>query len=269
VSLTEPVGLYLRLIGAQLRSQMQYKVSFGLALVGSFLSCVTEFAAVLILFNRIPVLAGWSFAEVALLYGISGVCFRGAEMFAAAMDNFQVHIVLGTFDRVLVRPRGALFQVMSEDFALRRVGGVAQAAIVLVIATQVLGLEWTLDKLLVLTMALIAGSVIYFAIFVLGATFCFWTVQAKEATHVFTYGGDALASYPLDVYRGSIRRFFTFVVPLAFVNYEPALYLLGRPDPLGLPDAVRLLSPFAALAIAALARYGWQLGIRHYQSTGS
>ena len=104
---------------------------------------------------------------------------------------------------------------------------------------------------------------------VLGAAFCFWTVQAKEATHVFTYGGDGLASYPLDVYRGSVRRFFTFVVPLAFVNYEPALYLLGRPDPLGLPDAARLLSPVAALAMAGLARFGWQQGVRHYQSTGS
>ena len=105
--------------------------------------------------------------------------------------------------------------------------------------------------------------------FVLGATFCFWTVQAKEVTHVFTYGGDGVASYPLDIYRGSIRRFFTFVVPLAFVNYEPALFLLGRPDPLGLPAFARLLSPLAALIMALLARYAWRQGVQHYQSTGS
>ena len=265
----EPATLYLRLVRAQLRAQMQYKVSFLLALVGTFLMCVTEFGAVLVLFSRVPLLGGWSLAEVALLYGLSGVCFAAAELFAAALDNFQVHIVLGTFDRVLVRPRGALFQVMSEDVALRRVGRIAQAVVVLVIALQLLAIDWTVDKVAVLAVALVSGTIIYFAIFVLGAAFCFWTVQAKEATHVFTYGGDGLASYPLDVYRGSVRRFFTFVVPLAFVNYEPALYLLGRPDPLGLPDAARLLSPVAALAMAALARFGWQQGVRHYQSTGS
>jgi ABC-2 type transport system permease protein len=66
-----------------------------------------------------------------------------------------------------------------------------------------------------------------------------------------------------------VRRFFTFVVPLAFVSYEPALYLIGRPDPLGLPDMVRLLSPLAAVIMALLARYGWAQGVRHYQSTGS
>ncbi len=116
---------------------------------------------------------------------------------------------------------------------------------------------------------MLSGTVIYFAIFVLGATFCFWTVQAKEVTHVVTYGGDAVASYPLDIFRGSVRRLFTFVVPLAFVNYEPALFLLGRADPLGVPDSVRLLSPLAALIMALLARYAWRQGVLHYQSTGS
>ena len=265
----ETVGLYRRLIAAQLRGQMQYKVSFGLGAVGSFLSCVTEFGVVLVVFNRIPLLVGWSVAEVALLYGISGVCFALAELFAAALDNFQVHILLGTFDRVLVRPRSALMQVMSEDFALRRIGRIAQSALILAIATQLLQIDWTTDKIAVLAMAVVCGTMIYFAIFVLGATFCFWSVQAKEATHVVTYGGDALASWPLDIYRGSVRRFFTFVVPLAFVNYEPALFLLGKADPLGLPDAARLFSPVAAVVMTVLARYGWQLGIRHYQSTGS
>jgi len=265
----EPFALYLRLVGAQLRGQMQYKVSFVLSLIGSFLACVIEFGTVLVLFNRIQLLAGWALAEVALLYGLSGTCFAVAELFAAALDNFQEYIVRGTFDRVLVRPRGALFQVIAEDFALRRLGRIAQAALVLVIAFGLLGITWTIGKIVVLALALLSGTIIYFAIFVLGATFCFWTVQAKEVTHVFTYGGDGLASFPLDIYRGSVRRFFTFIVPLAFVNYEPALFLLGRPDPLGLPDQVRLLSPVAAIAMALLARLAWQQGIRHYQSTGT
>jgi ABC-2 type transport system permease protein len=265
----EPLMLYVRLVGAQLRSQMQYKVSFLLALIGSFLSCVTEFGVVLVLFSRIELLAGWALAEVALLYGLAGTCFAVAELFAAALDNFQVHIVRGTFDRFLVRPRGALLQVIAEDFALRRLGRVAQAAAILVIALGLLSITWTIDKVVVLALALLSGTIIYFAIFVLGATFCFWTVQAKEVTHVFTYGGDAVASYPLDIFRGSVRRFFTFVVPLAFVNYEPALFLLGRTDPLGLPAFVRVLSPLAALVMALVAGYAWRQGVLHYQSTGS
>jgi ABC-2 type transport system permease protein len=265
----ETFSLYLRLVGAQLRGQMQYKVSFLLALLGSFFINIIEFGVIVVLFTRIPTLAGWSLPEVGLLYGLSGTAFATAELFAAALDTFQQHIVRGTFDRVLVRPRGALLQVISEDFALRRIGRIGQGVLVLAIATSALGLDWTPDRSLTLGLTLASGTIIYFSIFVLGASFCFFTVQAKEATHVFTYGGDGLASYPFDIYRGSVRRFFTFVVPLAFVSYEPALYLLGRPDPLGLPDVARLLSPLAAIVMALLARYGWQQGVRHYQGTGS
>src|SRR5258708_28860920 len=125
---------------------MEYKVSFILALIGSFLACVTEFGVVVVLFLRVPALAGWSFTEVALLYGISGVCFAFAEIIAAALDNFQVHIVRGTFDPVPVPPRGALFQVIVDDFALRRVGRVAQAVLVLVLALQLLKVDWSLDR---------------------------------------------------------------------------------------------------------------------------
>lgn len=269
MDILEPVALYIRLIGAQLRSQMQYKVSFLLALFGSFLVNAAEFGVVVVLFGRIPRLADWSLPEVALLYGLSGVSFALAEILAAALDNFQLHIVRGTFDRVLVRPRGALFQVIAEDFAFRRLGRVAQSGLVLAIATQLLAVAWTPNKLAMLSVALACGTIIYFAIFVLGAVFCFWTVQGKEATHVFTYGGDALASFPIDIYGGWLRRFFTFVVPLAFVNYYPALYLLDRPDPLGLPPVARLLSPVAAALMAGLAWYGWRAGVHRYQSTGS
>jgi len=265
----EPFRLYVRLIAAQLRSQMQYKVSFLLAFAGSFLVNIIEFGVVLILFQRIPHLVGWSLPEIALLYGLSATTFALAEAVASALDSFQTHIVQGTFDRILARPRGALFQVIGEDFALRRFGRVGQGIVVLVYGLQALDISWTWDRLVVLASALVCGTVIYFCIFVLGAAFCFWTVQGKEATHVFTCGGDGLAQYPLHICRGPVRRFFTFVVPLAFVNYEPVLYLLDRPDPLGLPDIARLASPLAALLMVGLATVGWQQGVRHYQSTGS
>jgi ABC-2 type transport system permease protein len=74
----ESLSLYRRLIAAQLRSQMQYKVSFLLALLGSFLLNLSEFGVIAIVFTRVPLLVGWSLGEVALLYGLSGVSFAVA-----------------------------------------------------------------------------------------------------------------------------------------------------------------------------------------------
>jgi ABC-2 type transport system permease protein len=61
----------------------------------------------------------------------------------------------------------------------------------------------------------------------------------------------------------------TFVVPVAFVNWYPALFILGRRDPFGLPAALQLSSPVAALVLCVLAAVAWRAGVRRYRSTGS
>ena len=261
--------LYLTLVGARVRGQMQYRVSFALSAFGQAFITIIEFGAIVVLFSRVPRIAGWSLWEVALLYALAETSFSSAEFVGSALDDFQLRVSQGTFDRVLVRPLGAFFQVLAEELALRRLGRVLQGILVLILALHNLALVWTPDKVLVLALGLASGMVIFFSIFVLAAAFCFWTVEGKEATHVFSYGGVTLADYPLDVYADWLRRFAIFVLPLAFVSYEPALYLLDRPDPLGLPGWLRLLSPLAALGLALLARLGWSVGVRHYQSTGS
>ncbi|MFN8637253.1 MAG: ABC-2 family transporter protein [Chloroflexota bacterium] len=74
---------------------------------------------------------------------------------------------------------------------------------------------------------------------------------------------------PLGGRSGGLRRFFTVIVPLAFVAYLPSLYILERPDPLGLPPVVQVCSPVVALAFLLAARDCWALGVRHYQGTWS
>jgi ABC-2 type transport system permease protein len=261
--------LYLRLIGARIRGQMQYRVSFLLALLSQFSATVIEFGAILVFFGRTPAIAGWTLWEVALLYAIAEISFATAEFVGSALDDFHTRIAQGTFDRVLTRPLGTFFQVLAEELALRRAGRILQGLIVLLLATHNASIVWSLDKLLVLGVALTAGIAIFFSIFVLAATFCFWTVEGKEATHIFSYGGVTLADYPLEIYADWLKRFVTFILPLGFVSYYPALYLLDRSDPLGLPEWTRLLSPLAALLLGGLAGAGWRLGVQHYQSTGT
>jgi ABC-2 type transport system permease protein len=66
-----------------------------------------------------------------------------------------------------------------------------------------------------------------------------------------------------------MRRFFTFVVPLACVSYVPVRGVLGGDGPPGSPRWFQYLAPaFGILFLsAALVLRKW--GIRHYTSTGS
>jgi ABC-2 type transport system permease protein len=87
--------------------------------------------------------------------------------------------------------------------------------------------------------------------------------------NAFTYGGQHLAQYPIDVMGRYLRGFFTFVVPLAFVAYLPGAWLFDKPMPFGFPRFVAWSGPLVALALVAAARAGWALAVRHYRSTGS
>ncbi len=263
------VALYWRLVRARARSQLQYRFSFVLLLLGNLTASVIDFLAVVVLFGRIPALAGWSVGEVTLGFSLALISFGLAETFASGFDTFSRQIVQGTFDRVLTRPLGAFFQIFASDLALRKLGRVGQGIMLFAVAQGSVPVHWSPAKALALALAIPSGAVVFFAIFVMGAASSFWTIQANEAVAIFTNGGVTLLTYPLDVYHVWLRRFVTFVVPLGFVSYYPSLYLLGRPDSLGLPSWVGLLSPVAALGFALLAGGAWSLGVRHYASVGS
>jgi ABC-2 type transport system permease protein len=248
---------------------MQYKLSFALMTLSTMAFWTFEFVALLTFFQHIPHLGGWSLPEVAFLYGLGAVAFSVAELFATGFDELPRHIRQGTFDRVLVRPLGAFFQTFSAGLGFRRLGRVGQCLAITVGAAALLREEWTADKVLVLALALASGVAIYFSIFVAGAAYSFWTVQGTEVVNVFTNGGQFITSYPLDAYAGWLRRTLTFVFPLAFVGYYPALYVLDRPAPLGLPDWTRLLSPLVAALFVLLAARAWSAGVRRYLGTGS
>jgi ABC-2 type transport system permease protein len=98
---------------------------------------------------------------------------------------------------------------------------------------------------------------------------CFWTGQAVEFANIFTYGGTEMISYPLEIYVDWFRKLFIFVVPLAFVSYFPALYLLDKPDPLGFPRWFAFLTPPVSGGVLALSMMLWHHGVQRYQGTGS
>jgi ABC-2 type transport system permease protein len=261
--------MWRRLVGARIRAQLQYRTSFVLDTCASFFITFIDFAALVVLFSHFPAMEGWSLYEVALLYGISGIGMAIADMFVGHIEDINLDIRSGRFDVVLLRPAGTLIQVISSDFAIRRLGRISQAAAVLVYALVRADIAWDVGRVLMLPVAVVCAMVIFASTFVLGSCLSFWTVNSAEAANAFTYGGNYMTSYPLDIYGPWLRRIFAFVVPLAFVTYFPGLYLLDKPDPLGFPEYFQFLAPVAAIAFAAVAAFVWRTAVRHYRSTGS
>lgn len=259
-----------RLITAMwVRSTMAYRASFAMTAFGNFAATALDFVAILLMFSRVDRLGGYSLPEVALLYGVSGVAFGFADLALGSMDRLGRRVRDGTLDTLLVRPVPVLAQVAADRFALRRLGRITQGLLVLGYALAVLDIHWTPLKVLMMPMMLLGGAAIFSAVFVAGGAFQFLAQDASEVQNSFTYGGNTLLQYPPTVFAKDMLRGVTFVLPLAFVNWLPALYVLGRPYPLDLPAWVAFASPVVAALCCALAGIAWRAGLRAYRSTGS
>jgi ABC-2 type transport system permease protein len=261
--------LYARYASISLRGQLQYRASFVMQSIGVFVITGVEFLGIWAMFDRFGQVQGWTLPQVALFYGMISLTWAICDALGRGFDLFANMVKAGDFDRILLRPRSTVVQLLGQELTLRRVGRLAQGLIVLLYAMAVLDVSWTIGRVALLIFAIGCGVCMFFGLLVLQATSAFWTTEGLEVWNAFTYGGVTMSQYPLPIYRPWFRKFFTFVIPLACVNYFPGIAILGKPDPLGAPVALQWLAPLAGPLFLLGSLAVWRIGVRHYRSTGS
>lgn len=256
--------LYFKFFLMHLKSRMAYKKSFFFSVVGRFLTSFTTFLTIVFLFDRFHVVKGYTMGEVLLTSGVTLMSFALAEMFFRGFDSMQLIVKDASFDRLLVRPRSLIFQVMCQMIEFGRIGIVIQSAIMLAIGVSASGIEWTLLKGIVLFLMIPTGSLLFASLFLLHAAVCFFTLEGIEFVNILTYGAREYGSYPFDVYGGALLKICTYIIPYALVQYYPIQYLIGRTDTVWF-GFISLLAPLFFLPTYAL----WRFGVRKYKSAGS
>ncbi len=269
-ALPDAVRAYGLLARTWIRVSMTYRTSFVILTVAQFVVTGLDFLAIVIMFANIDALGGFSLAEVAFLYGGAGVCLGLADLILGNIEHLGSKIRLGTFDAMMIRPVPLYAQVCADEFALRRLGRIAQAAVVLALGRR--HARPRVDP---------ARRPRWWPTWWCAARRSSWrsSPSARRSSsgprtprRPRTRSPTAATrspQFPLTIYPAEMVKALTFLVPIAFVNWYPSLYVLGRPDPFGLPEAFQFAAPVAALALGLLAAVAWRTGVRRYRSTGS
>jgi len=258
--------IYFKYIRMVIKSFLQYRMSMWLNIIGQFFVSFFAFLGIYLLFEQFGSIAGWTFGEAALCFAVVQTAFAVTECFARGFDLFQNCIKTGSFDRIMLRPRSTVLQVLGSSFEITRLGRLAQSLTVLALAISWSGIDWSLFKIFTLIFMILSGIFIFTGIFILGATICFWTVEGLEVVNIFTDGGREIATYPLTIYSKWIMRFFTFIIPFGCFNYLPLLYLTNR---VGGSGWLYMLTPLLGMGFLLPCIIVWRIGVRHYLSTGS
>lgn len=256
--------LYYRYVVLHLESLMSYKVSFVLTTLGQFLVSFNILIGLYFMFQRFNVVNGYSFAEVLLCFGILLLSYSLAECFFRGFDQFSSIISNGEFDRMLVRPRSLILQVLGSKIEFSRLGRMIQGVVMFMYAVKVAGIEWTSLKFLTVVLMLAGGIVLFSSIYLIYASLCFYTLEGLEFMNILTDGAREFGRYPIEVYGKNVLKFTTYVIPFALVQYYPFLYIIGRTS-----DLRVIFLPLVAMLFALPSYLFWRFSLAHYKSTGS
>ena len=260
----ETIRLYLHYVSINVRSMMEYKTSFLLTTIGQFLVSFNVFLGIYFMFQRFHQVQDFSYQEVLLCFSIMLLEYSLAEMYARGFDVFPGMVKSGNFDRVLVRPRSEILQVLGSKFELTRIGRMLQAVVLFLYGISKSEVSWSFGEGCTVIFMLAGGTAVFTGLFLIYAALCFFTLDGLEFMNIFTDGAREYGKYPMGVYGKKMLLFTTFIVPYALVQYYPLLYLLGRSE-----SVVLIFLPLLA-GVFLLPCYAlWRFGVRHYQSSGS
>lgn len=259
------IRIWLAYVAQFLKVRLAYKGDFFAEIAASLLGAGANLAFVLILFERVPSVGGFSRDEVLFVYGFSMIPLGLFSLFSMNLFEFGDRFVMeGQFDRVLLRPLNALPQVLLESVRFSVLADVAVGLAVVVSASRGLSLSFGPLDVAWFVVAAVSGAVIFGSVFTAIASLSFF-FEDRIGVSPPVYNMIQFGRWPMPIFGGPVKFVLRFVIPFAFVAFYPSTRFLGR-------DEFRALcyaTPLVAVASALVASVFWRLGVRRYSGTGS
>lgn len=264
MKIKETIKLYVKYASVCTQSVMQYKLSFLLMIIGRFIMAFSELIAIQFLFSGFSQIKDYTYGDVLLCFSIIQMSFTFAELFGNGFKAFSGMVKRGEFDRMMLRPCSLLLQVMGTRFEIGRTGPLLTALIMLALGIRHSQITWNILTVWTLAAMVIGGTFLFIGLFMLEASFCFFSIEDTSLINVLTYGAKTHGKYPIDIYGKGILRFCTYVIPYTLIQYYPLQFLLGKTRSWYLA-----FCPLGMIVFLLVCYFIWQFGVKHYQSCGS
>jgi len=260
---------YLEYWRINLLTLLEYRANFVMWLVFTIVYHGVALGALYVTMRQFPSMNGWNFREMFFLYALWMAGHELHNTLFFTVVSVPDYIREGRFDRFLVRPLDALFQVLTVPQQIVPDGLVlALATLAAATAAASVRIDWIF--LVFVPLVIAGGALIDLGISLTVATCSFWFIRVDTLRWVVMSLEQDFTRYPISIYARGVRVVLAFILPFAFMNYFPATYFLQKAETgLHLNPAVGLLTPAIGVAWLGASYALWLTGLRHYQGTGS
>ena len=229
-------------------------------------NCVWVFFFIMILlviYRNTNEVAGWTRSDAMILAASCFVMNALIGAFFLSLQEIPQQVRQGTLDFVITKPIDTQFWISSRKFNFDALGTLIAGVALVIYGAFSAHLHPSAIQWLSYAALIISSFVIFYAFYLVLMTLGIWLVRVDN---LWVLGESVMqiARYPIDIYGLPIQRFFTFVVPLAFVATIPARQLVQ-----GFNGTMVALGVVWAIAAFVLARWFWNFALRHYTSASS
>lgn len=258
------VRIYTMIISQYIKARMQYRTDFIIGFIGMIFFNITGFLALWVIFQSIPLLAGWNFYELVFMYGYVLAVTIPLQLFFDNIWNLRNHLVDGSFIKYYFKPLDTMFYYMSEIFDLKGLGQLILSIIILIYASNNLSITWDFPRVLLFIVLFFSSSIVIISLMLIAASIGFFNIFTTSLMQAI-YNLRDFARYPITIFNKLFRYIFTFVLPIGLISYYP-LQIFFRPQEVPI---VLFFSPLIGFGLFFLARIIWKQGVNTYSGTGS
>jgi ABC-2 type transport system permease protein len=220
--------------------------------------------SVTLIFGQVDSLAGWRKEEV-LILAVVGMLFHDLmEMFfIGSLERFSHFIRHGEFDFILLKPVNSRFMASFRYAEFQNIFRIIIMVFILVSFLRGAGISPSIYEWAGFAAFFLAGSIVFYNIFFAVITTNFWLINVFNFNDIL----DRLLSagrYPVGIFKGRLKSFFAYVIPLGLIATFAVEVLLKR---VGLASII--LAFFMVVATSLFSELFWRFALKHYQSASS
>lgn len=264
------IRIALQSLKMSFHARMQYRVDSVVATLAVFIRESANVIVIYLALLKFDKINDWNVNEMLFLFSILFLTYAFVVSLFADLRDFSCMIREGRFDRLVIRPRGLLFQLILNNADLLATAGHGTLGIVLfVISANKVGIQWNVTTILYYISAIIGGVLIQGAMFIIFSALSFYFVETNSIREIFYWNMRKFAGYPISIYNKLIQTLMIYVIPFAFVNYFPAQYLLRKADMANYNEIYMYIAPLVGVVLYLIAYGFWRISVKRYKSTGN
>ncbi|MBV9672449.1 MAG: ABC-2 family transporter protein, partial [Verrucomicrobia bacterium] len=219
---TKYLAVYSIMVRNSLVREMNFKLNFVLWMVVDSLWFVGQLAFIEVLFNQVGQIGDWTKWQMVLLVGTHQIISQLFQTFCYTnLTNLPELVRTGKLDFYLLQPIDGQFLTSFRHFNLDCLVNASVGTATVIYSLYRLHVVPGLGHIVLYLAAILLGITIHYAIMFGLATVSFWTVKAQGLIWGY-YNVIGLARYPDVVFKGLVRLFFSWVLPVIVVSNVPA-----------------------------------------------